>query len=105
MNKLIERLQEIAKATGAEKEYDPWSNGPMARLHIDRIRLAADAFVHALDGAMPITERELLAVVWTFGRFLDGNLQKQLDAQLDAADDLLAASPSHQLAVNRWPPK
>lgn len=65
----------------------------IARIEYHPIRQSAEAFTHWLDGQLPADTGEMLALLWTFGELLCGQMEVQLNHAMRAQVDLLAKLP------------
>lgn len=85
---LMQRLKEIMPSKPKQT-----LSGDMMRLEVHPIRMSADSFFHWLNNELPATEEEMLAVLWTFGELLCGQMETQLNLMMKSQGDLLATLP------------
>lgn len=74
------------------KKPEPPQDGRMMRFDPEPIRRAAESFAHALNFDLPENQEELIALLWVFGEFIDGEMQKRERYYRDLVDKALAST-------------
>jgi len=88
---LMERLAEIMpKVKKGDYFCIPEKITDCLRIETHPVRQSADAFTGWLEGQLPANEKELRAVLWTFGEILCGQMEKQLNEAIHRNADLLS---------------
>lgn len=84
---LMKRLSEIMPK---ENPLVGHAEGASLRIVQHPIRQSADAFTRWLDGEFPSDERELNALLWTFGEILCGDMEKRINCAMNIAEDAVS---------------
>ena len=87
---LMKRLAEIMPKSAAKKATDP--TFPM-RIELHPIRQSAETFASWMGDELPANKQELLSMLWVFGEFLYGEMEKMLNESIRRQNDLLATLP------------
>lgn len=95
-SELVKKLMAMMPESAVPK-WDPKMATSIMPFKTEPIRHAAEVFANVIEYELPKDRTELIALLWTFGEILDGDLNRTLEHSQQIISDYLSMSATPKI--------